>query len=181
MSATIHSRVVDVDRLIPRVVSHDREERDVENLLPWIFKHTEIAEEEYLEDWPDGSNRLTFFFNELVSYYADFDPRGPDLAAMPMREDIVLPRKSWSGSDRDRARSLIKTQGMLLRLLMQTVYERLESVVKQEVEIRFPISASTVKYVIGGKQYGSRPEGEITVGPRDERLPIISYTGVCLG
>ncbi|PYI11673.1 hypothetical protein BO78DRAFT_466237 [Aspergillus sclerotiicarbonarius CBS 121057] len=177
MSATIHSQVVDLDGFIPRVVSHDREEKDMENLLPWVFQESEIVKEECLDDWPVQDSKFTFFFKELIDYYTEFDPRGPDLAAMSMREEIVLPRKSWAGSKMDPARSMIRSQGLILRLLMLDIYRSLEGVRGQGVEIRFPISASTVKYLIGGDQYGSRPEGEVTVGPRDESLPILSYTG----
>ncbi|RDH38341.1 hypothetical protein BDQ94DRAFT_133725 [Aspergillus welwitschiae] len=54
MSATVQTRVVDIDRLIPRVVSKDREENDVKLLLPWVYKQINVARGTDLFDWPDG-------------------------------------------------------------------------------------------------------------------------------
>lgn len=34
-------------------------------------------------------------------------------------------------------------------------------------------------YVIGGDKYYSRPDGAAMFGPPEQRLPILSFAGVC--
>lgn len=34
--------------------------------------------------------------------------------------------------------------------------------------------------MVGGKQYAARPEGAVRVGPPDGRVPVVSFTTVCL-
>jgi hypothetical protein len=37
-----------------------------------------------------------------------------------------------------------------------------------------------MKYTIGGKQFAARAEGAATIERSAQRLPIISFTGVCI-
>ncbi|KKK21743.1 hypothetical protein AOCH_007578 [Aspergillus ochraceoroseus] len=38
-----------------------------------------------------------------------------------------------------------------------------------------------MKYIIGGTQYEARSEGQVAIGPREQSLPIVSFTGWFIG
>ncbi|RAK81449.1 uncharacterized protein BO72DRAFT_474623 [Aspergillus fijiensis CBS 313.89] len=187
MSATILSRIVSLDTLIPRVVDIGREERDVETLTPWVFKHTNIAQEDCLDSWPNEDLTSSMLFDEFFSYHSTIrsrsslqDERRIESALTPSA-GITLPLKNWEVKAAHDHLEFTRSQGMILRMLMKTVYASLDGVRKQDPEVLFSIHASKLRYVIGGTQYSARSEGEMTVGPRGRGIPIISYTGWWIG
>ncbi|PYI33482.1 hypothetical protein BP00DRAFT_338723 [Aspergillus indologenus CBS 114.80] len=187
MSATIVARVVPLDALIPRVLDVRCEERDMETLTPWVFRHTNLAQEDCLDSWPDEDLTSSLLFDELFSYQSTIrarssqqDERGIERALRPSA-NITLPLKNWEVKDRYDHLAFTRSQGMILRILMKTVYASLDGVRKQDPEVRFAIYAPKRKFVIGGTQYSARSEGEVTVGPRGRSIPIISYTGWWIG
>ncbi|PYH91027.1 hypothetical protein BO71DRAFT_360244 [Aspergillus ellipticus CBS 707.79] len=187
MSATIRTRIVQLDELIPTSSNNEREEKDVERLVPWVFRQADTAEEDCIDHWPDEDNRFCFFFDEIFAYRTalrarkiahgwEYDETGITSASRS-REIVTLPARNWKLPGRERSKHFIRSQGMILRILMQAVYQSLDGIRKHDPEISFPISPSKSKYVIGHQQYRTKPQGEVTVGPPDGRVPIISYTG----
>ncbi|EHA18368.1 hypothetical protein ASPNIDRAFT_38025 [Aspergillus niger ATCC 1015] len=177
MSATVQTRVVDIDRLIPRVVK-----KDVKLLLPWVYNQVNVARGAHLFDWPDEDHEFRFLFEEFFTYQTALTHKAhSSIGPTTSKGEIVLPRMNWKVTGRESHRHLISSQGFILRILMQMVYRKLKRVMEQEqtqgLEIRSPNSMSSSKYVIGRQMYASRPVGQVTVGPRDNSLPIISYTG----
>ncbi|KAI9932719.1 hypothetical protein AWENTII_004958 [Aspergillus wentii] len=187
MSATILSRIVGLDELIPRPVDIEREDKDVEASIPWIFQHASTAGEDSVSNWPGDMPKFSNLFDDLPSYCAEFgywkaneghESTETGLAsALRERETITLPRKSWKVSENQRFGRFIETQTYMLRALMMTTYLNLEGIKTQHLEIHYGLGKATFKYVIGGQKYAARPQGAVTVGPRTESLPIISFTG----
>ncbi|RAH68460.1 uncharacterized protein BO66DRAFT_421533 [Aspergillus aculeatinus CBS 121060] len=168
MSATILSRIVSLDALIPRVVDVGREERDVESLTPWVFQHTKIAQEDCLDSWPDEDLTSSMLFDELFSCHSTIrsrsslhDERGIESALSPSA-GITLPLKNWEVKAAHDHLAFTRAQGMILRMLMKTVYASLDDVRKQDPEVRFSIYASKMRYVIVDTKYSARSEGEVT-------------------
>ncbi|PLB43627.1 hypothetical protein P170DRAFT_459282 [Aspergillus steynii IBT 23096] len=126
MSATIRSKIVDLDELIPMPGDIQQEDKDVECLIPWIFRHATTADEK------NSHCRKV--------------------------------------SEKQRFGHFIGSQGMMLRALMKPIYCNLEGIKRGEPE-------NSLKNTIGGKQFGTRLEGAVTLGPRAECLPLIPYTG----
>ncbi|RAL04445.1 uncharacterized protein BO80DRAFT_452535 [Aspergillus ibericus CBS 121593] len=177
MSVTIHSKVVELDHLIPRVVDHDREDSDVENLIPWVFQQSDTADEgDSTFSWPDGDTNFHLFFNELSSYRAELEAYGVYHAS---KRTITMPRKSWRIAGRERFRYFINSQCILSRLLLEGIYLSLDDVQAWNLDckVRFTTSPREVKYTIGGTRYVTRLEGAAVIGPRDQYLPIITFTG----
>ncbi|OGM49042.1 hypothetical protein ABOM_002361 [Aspergillus bombycis] len=181
MSATIRSSIVDLDELIPRPEEIDREDKDVEQLAPWIFRQTDIAKENCTHDWPRQDDSFRRLFDLLDSHYVHIDyldARNASISgSLKTNETITLPRKNWRVSEREYHRTFLMSQAMILNELMRDVYRNLDGIEDQGLEVNFTASSFKALYVIGRKQYATKPEGAVTVGPEDEQLPIISYTG----
>ncbi|KAE8157634.1 hypothetical protein BDV40DRAFT_292519 [Aspergillus tamarii] len=106
------------------------------------------------------------------------DSRNAGIAkALKPSETITLPRKNWRVSEREHHRTFIMSQAVMLDALMMDVYRNLEGIEGQCLDVNFTALNFKTHYVIGRKQYATKPEGAVTVGPRTEHLPIISYTG----
>ncbi|GAA83132.1 hypothetical protein AKAW_01247 [Aspergillus luchuensis IFO 4308] len=178
MSATVQTRVVGLDQLIPRVVK-----KDVEILLPWVYDQANIARGTHLFDWPDEDHEFRFLFEQFFAYQIALTPKSSSsIGPITSKGEITLPRMNWKVAGRESHRYFVSSQGFILRILMQMVHRKLKRVMKPEqtqgLEIRSPnLISSSSKYVIGRQMYASRPVGQVTVGPRDNSLPIISYTG----
>ncbi|KNG88944.1 hypothetical protein ANOM_002205 [Aspergillus nomiae NRRL 13137] len=181
MSATIRSSIVDLDELIPRPEDIDREDKDVEQLTPWIFRQTDIAKGNCTRDWPQQDDSFRRLFDLLDSHYVHIDyldARNAGIAGvLKTNETITLPRKNWRVSEREYHQTFLLAQSMMLSELMKDVYRNLDGIEDQGLEVNFTTSNFKTLYVIGRKQYATKPEGAVTVGPKDENLPIISYTG----
>ncbi|RAL06549.1 uncharacterized protein BO97DRAFT_358529, partial [Aspergillus homomorphus CBS 101889] len=187
ISVTITSNIVSLDELIPRVVSIKREDMDIERLIPWVFQHKEAVVEDDIESWPDEDFTLSIFFDSLLSHCALSRARSSPCndsgveSAWRARETVTVPLRNWELEGRKSCLQFIKSQGILLKLLMQIVYKSLEDIKKADPEILFPIAAPKMKYIIGGTQYQARSEGQIAIGSREKNLPIVSYTGWFIG
>ncbi|KJK65249.1 hypothetical protein P875_00010470 [Aspergillus parasiticus SU-1] len=187
MSATIHSSIVDLDELIPRPENMDREDKDVEQLTPWIFRQSDIAKGNCTHDWPKQDDAFRRLFHLLNSYHVHIghprmadgcDSRNTGIArALKASEAITLPRKNWKVSEREHHRTFIMSQAVMLDALMMDVYHNLEGIEDHGLDVNFTALSFKTLYVIGRRQYAAKAEGAVTVGPRTEHLPIISYTG----
>ncbi|KAE8339878.1 hypothetical protein BDV24DRAFT_175856 [Aspergillus arachidicola] len=106
------------------------------------------------------------------------DSRNTGIArALKASEAITLPRKNWKVSEREYHRTFIMSQAEMLDALMMDVYHNLEGIEGHGLDVNFTALSFKTLYVIGRRQYATKPEGAVTVGPRTEHLPIISYTG----
>ncbi|KAE8352830.1 hypothetical protein BDV28DRAFT_157548 [Aspergillus coremiiformis] len=92
-------------------------------------------------------------------------------------ETVTLPRKNWKVAERERHRVFITSQATVLETLLKEVYRRLEGVNPRGLEIHSTLLRCKLFYVIGRKQYATKLEGAVTVGPAAEMLPIVSCTG----
>ncbi|KAE8334235.1 hypothetical protein BDV24DRAFT_146198 [Aspergillus arachidicola] len=176
MSVTVHSLIVDPDDLIPRG-EHD-EGSDLGQLTPWVFEHAHIADSDCTEFWPYERQDFRDFFWRLNSYYAELNEASEKhiTRALKETETIILPMKNWKVPRREYFANLMRSQGMLLRVLVETVYRKLKNH-GLETQLHFPVSGFKQTYVIGGKRYASRPDGAAMVGPQERRLPILSFAG----
>ncbi|PYI06517.1 hypothetical protein BO78DRAFT_386883 [Aspergillus sclerotiicarbonarius CBS 121057] len=166
MTATIFSSIVELDKIVPQVIDTDREERDIEKLIPWPQEQIYFKDVFYQLD----SHHL------LLGASRDVTLSG----ALTASETITLPRKNWRVPSREYFTHFIRSQGMILRVLMQTIYVNLEDIHEQGPPLlvsSFPAPETKHKYVIGGKRYASIPEGAVMVGPQERALPIVSYVG----
>ncbi|KAE8329121.1 hypothetical protein BDV39DRAFT_172579 [Aspergillus sergii] len=183
MSVTIHSKITDIDSLIPRVVDCETEDKDVDRLIPCVFKESGIADEERILDWPQEHFAFRFFFCELYSYRTELEAYGllKDNTGisniLTPSETIIIPRKSWKVSTRDHSSLFIHAQCSMSRVLMGSIYDNLEGIKEQGPRVQFMSSTRELKYTIGGDRYKTRVEGAAIVGPRAQYLPILSFTG----
>ncbi|PGH13514.1 hypothetical protein AJ79_03645 [Helicocarpus griseus UAMH5409] len=185
MSVTVNSRIGQLEELFPRnQVDLEREDGDVERLIPWIFRHADTAGEDCMDHWPDDEDVFSLLFDYLSVYCSRVQAWEANeghqsgtlgvTSALRTRQAITLPRKSWAVAEKKRVGRLTDSQAVILQQLMKTVYWNLENVKRQNLKIRWVTSSHNQTYVIGGKRYGTRPEDAVTVGLN--RLPIISYT-----
>ncbi|GLB23590.1 hypothetical protein AtubIFM61612_004185 [Aspergillus tubingensis] len=71
MSATIYSEVVDINELIPTDADVKyRNSSDVERLIPWVFKHHDIAKANCTRFWPKEEPEFKDFFYHFSCYRA---------------------------------------------------------------------------------------------------------------
>ncbi|KAE8357535.1 hypothetical protein BDV27DRAFT_170446 [Aspergillus caelatus] len=158
MSVTIHSKITDIDSLIPRVVDCETEDC-----------------------------RFKSFFYELYNFHVELEVCGPvknntssdTLISniLTASETITIPKKSWEIATREYSRPLIRAQCSMTRVLMENIYFNLEGIKEQGPRVQFMSSPRGLKYTIGGNRYRTRVEGAAIVGPRTQYLPIISFTG----
>ncbi|RWQ94138.1 hypothetical protein C8Q69DRAFT_508482 [Paecilomyces variotii] len=171
MSATVSSKIVHFDEIIPRVVDPECEEKDVERLIPLVFKYTDVAS----ENIPKGCD-FHFFFYNLLTYHAELQGltvvQGGVRGALREKETISLLKKNWRVEERRLSDGFIRSQGMMLRVLMTTIYSIIDI---RDPTIQFPIRRFQLEYMIGRERYLTRPEGAVSVNSPE--LPIISYTG----
>ncbi|KAJ9313861.1 hypothetical protein DTO271D3_5955 [Paecilomyces variotii] len=171
MSATVSSKIVHFDEIIPRVVDPECEEKDVEHLIPLVFKYTDVAS----ENIPKGCD-FHFFFYNLLTYHAELQGltvvQGGVRGALREKETISLLKKNWKVEERRLSDGFIRSQGMMLRVLMTTIYSIIDI---RDPRIQFPIRRFQLEYMIGRERYLTRPEGAVSVNSPE--LPIISYTG----
>ncbi|KAE8402303.1 hypothetical protein BDV37DRAFT_295455 [Aspergillus pseudonomiae] len=177
MLVTVHSQVVDSDVLIPS--AEGIEDTEIKIPTPWIFENSHIADTFCTEHWPMESGDFRDFFWLLNSYYTELnEPGTKDIVCdMNASQTISLPKKNWKVSSREYFAHLMRSQGMMLRVLMGTIYHNLENGQAQESKIHFPVSGFKQVYVIGGQRHSSIPDGAAMIGPRERRLPIISFAG----
>ncbi|KAK2813302.1 hypothetical protein FQN50_000617 [Emmonsiellopsis sp. PD_5] len=187
-TATIHSQIVDLDELIPRAIDAEQEDSDVEKLMPWAFRDSDIAPYNCETFWPAGQTRFKSLFCDLPSYRNSLERwradhlHEPDLCetgttrALRRVETITLPRKNWEVVDnQDWLSEFIQCEGWMLQKLLQDVYDWLGLAVPDGLRIYCPSGKPTLKYVIGGKKFASRYQGAVTVGPPNLGVPIITY------
>ncbi|PWY96738.1 hypothetical protein BO94DRAFT_570987 [Aspergillus sclerotioniger CBS 115572] len=161
MSLTIHSKIVDLDHLIPKVVDSEQVESDISNLIPWVYQHSDTADEDNALNWPTEHNKFNLFFTELVSYRAE-------LEAYTASSDDDTGTGTGTGTG---------TKCLLLRKLVEEVYLGLD-MEGQKRKVKFTTSAQDIKYTIGGTRYVSRLEGAANIiDPGGHSLPIIAFTG----
>ncbi|KAI9043423.1 uncharacterized protein KD926_003574 [Aspergillus affinis] len=157
MSVTICSEIIGIDALIPNISGRDREDKDVQGLIPWVFKQSESADENDTSHWPKGDRIFNAFFNDLYSYRDELEDNVLNHTGISRvlvaNETIDLPRKNWRVSEREYFRHF---EGPILR---------------------FTCSGLKFRYTMGGKQYASRAEGAAFVGQPAQRLPVLSFTG----
>ncbi|PWY95616.1 hypothetical protein BO94DRAFT_620026 [Aspergillus sclerotioniger CBS 115572] len=179
MSVIISSEIVKYDRLIPRTVEPEREDEDVEALVPWVFQNASFATEHCILDWPREESDFRDFFSYYCSYAADLDEqnRAGVTSVLKASEVITLPRRSWKAPQRDHFRHLIRSQSTMLKLLMNTVYLSIKDSIEQGPRVSFHKAEPRQKYVIGGKRYATQIEGAVTVDLQEEPVPILSFTG----
>ncbi|OJJ73351.1 hypothetical protein ASPBRDRAFT_670667 [Aspergillus brasiliensis CBS 101740] len=206
MSATIQTRVVPLDQLIPLVTK-----KDIEILTPRIYQQSNTVTSTQLYDWAhddedDDSNpddhQFALLFQDLSSYQPDDDSSSPEILSIfvdpipstvktppslitgPITSTvkIVLPRKNWIvGREWPKYERILDTShSSTLQSLMRTVYMKLDEVREEArargVKIRFPSGMPSTKYVIGRQIYRSRPVGQVAVGPMGKEVPVISYS-----
>ncbi|KAK2745622.1 hypothetical protein FQN55_006113, partial [Onygenales sp. PD_40] len=177
-TATIHSKIVDLDELIPRAIDAEQEDSDVEKLMPWAFRDSDIAPYNCETFWPAGQTRFKSLFGDLPSYRDSLERwradhlHEPDLCetgitrALRRVETITLPRKNWEVVENQNWLSeFIQCEGWMLQKLLQDVYDWLGLAVPEGLRIYCPSGKPTLKYVIGGKKFASRYQGAVTVGP----------------
>ncbi|OKL59880.1 hypothetical protein UA08_04659 [Talaromyces atroroseus] len=133
-------------------------ENDVKRLTPRLFWYSDIAIEDDVIDAVEGECEFNRFFDDLFSYCTELEAQGVAkgcesndtglTSALRANETVTLPKVSWRVSKREQFRHFITSQGM------------------KDARIHFTISGFELK-----------PEGAVTVGPKNEHLPIISYTG----
>ncbi|KAB8226235.1 hypothetical protein BDV33DRAFT_187008 [Aspergillus novoparasiticus] len=151
MSVTVRSEIVDLDGLIPRPVDNDREDLDVARLTPWIFRQTgvELVEDDCTMDWPQEEMNFRDLFFYLSSYYYEVYEREVGITnALKACESISLPMRNWKQPEREYSRSFIRTQGLMLNMMMHTIYNNLDGI-----------------------------QGAAIMRLQEGLVPIISYTG----
>lgn len=191
MSATVQTRVVGLDQLIPRVVSKDREgicsspppqttatdqqlliysniEKDVEILLPWVYDQANIARGTHLFDWPDEDHEFRFLFEQFFAYQIALTPKSSSsIGPITSKGEITLPRMNWKVAGRESHRYFVSSQGFILRILMQMVHRKLKRVMKPEqtqgLEIRWDFCSFRVRDSMGQilKNYWHRVTGPL--------------------
>ncbi|OOF97274.1 hypothetical protein ASPCADRAFT_206090 [Aspergillus carbonarius ITEM 5010] len=178
MSVIINSEIVEYDRLIPRTIAPEREDEDVEALIPWVFQYGSVSEEHCILDWPREESNFRDFFSYFCSYAADLDEQNIAGVTSMLRasEMITLPRRSWKTPQRDRFRHLIRSQSTMLKLLINTIYLSIKTGIEQGPRMSFHKAEPRQKYVIGGKRYAAQIEGAVTVDLQEEPVPILSFT-----
>ncbi|RAH56790.1 hypothetical protein BO85DRAFT_488964 [Aspergillus piperis CBS 112811] len=178
MSATVYSEVTDIDGLIPTDTDIKyRNSSDVKRLIPWVFKHHDIAKANCTRFWPKEESKYRDFFYHFSCYRAELNELDPVQIPVFLRpgEKITLPRQNWETPG--RAPQFLQSQGMMLKVLMQAIYDNLENLPENRSELYFPVSGLKKRYVIGGKRYASRPEGAVVVKSQGLSVPIVSYVG----
>ncbi|OJZ88688.1 hypothetical protein ASPFODRAFT_130951 [Aspergillus luchuensis CBS 106.47] len=166
MSATVQTRVVDLDQLIPRVVK-----KDIENLIPWVYRHSNITNRDDQYDWPSEDSKFKVIFEDFWNYQDALASDALSLVGpITAKVKIVLPRKNWKVARPDNYHS----QCFILHFLLYTVYAYLEKSRELKLEIWMPNMISSSKYVIGRQKYASMPLAHVTVGPLMEGRPVIS-------
>ncbi|KAK1148653.1 hypothetical protein N8T08_008538 [Aspergillus melleus] len=177
MSVTIRSEIVDLDGLIPRAVNKECEDLDVAGLIPWIFRKSDVATEEHTVEWPQDELSFRAFFYDLGSYFKGL--QGPNVGVidyLKALETITLPKTSWEVPGREAHRAFIRSQGLILKALVRTIYFNLEYAGEPIPRVKFD-SEVMQKYVMGGKKFASKSEGAATVKLQEGHIPIVSFTG----
>ncbi|KAH8434850.1 uncharacterized protein LDX57_012481 [Aspergillus melleus] len=181
MSVTVHSEVIDLDEMIPRMISVECEDKDVERLIPWVFSEfSKVNDHEpWTARWPTKHTMFRSFFYRLRQYMNEFhgwtDRHYPGV--IQTTETITLPKMYWKAPTRELFSNHMWLQGRALNLLMETTYSVLEREKKVLPSLKFPHSACRQTYFVGGERYFSRPEGAVYFGRRNRLVPIISYVG----
>ncbi|KAE8352432.1 hypothetical protein BDV28DRAFT_165516 [Aspergillus coremiiformis] len=199
MSATIKSTTIDTDIFFPSIFqSHEKED-----LTPWVFENADFADLFCIERWPDEEStefrELFRLFNSYISeanlfdaslaepdilqaYYPESQPYDPDRIEPGVLEDVVgrdetitLPRKSWRYSTREDFAHLITLQALVLRLLMESLYQKL-NMRGLGPRLYFPVSKHSQAYHIGGQKYTARPDCATMIRVQNQYLPILSFT-----
>ncbi|PYH35142.1 uncharacterized protein BO87DRAFT_434791 [Aspergillus neoniger CBS 115656] len=166
MSATVQTRVVDLDQLIPRVVK-----KDIENLIPWVYSHSNIADEDDQYDLSLEEYDIRRLFQMLWDYQHALASDALSLVGpITAKVKIVLPRKNWKVA---QPRTFY-LQSLMLHTLLMIVHANVEKSRARDMEVWMPNMISSSKYVIGRQKYASMPLAHLTVGPRKEERPIIS-------
>ncbi|KAE8151842.1 hypothetical protein BDV25DRAFT_138440 [Aspergillus avenaceus] len=186
MAATVHSRIVDLDELIPRPADTKREDKDVQDLIPWVFQEHNVARMDCMQDWSRDDGRFKGLFADLPTYGARIRTwrmtEGRDACSTRMTENlqptavVTIPQQNWSVSGQQVMGRLLQYQRPMLINLIASVYMELEDVAIQLPRLRFPPISSRMKYYIGKKEYGAIPQGRVIVNLWDYALPILSYT-----
>ncbi|PLN79011.1 hypothetical protein BDW42DRAFT_173826 [Aspergillus taichungensis] len=183
---TIRSREVKLEELVPRVTDAEREDKDVDQLIPWVFRTSRIVEESHIEEWP-GEGRLKDFFKNFINYHDEVpstelvdNHESHNTRALGStvrisgRERITLSRKNWREPMRERHKRFLNWQGTMLSDLMKGIYQSLEALDNEVTDIKFPMNSIRLQYQIRGGNYAAQPEGTVI-----DKLgvPIISFNG----
>ncbi|RAK93731.1 hypothetical protein BO79DRAFT_101249, partial [Aspergillus costaricaensis CBS 115574] len=187
MSITIHSKVVELECLIPRVVDCEREDEGIQQFIPWVFQQSNLMDWDCTQSWPEEELLFKTLFAQLVDYIEEQGHKnmiseilcketGITNILKPS-ETITLPRKSWRVGDRSNHVQFLHSQSHVLGDLMRSIYRRLEDLDDEAPRLGALPFPRDVKYVVGRLQYAARLEGNVHVGTRDEFIPIVSFTG----
>ncbi|KAE8152276.1 hypothetical protein BDV25DRAFT_138091 [Aspergillus avenaceus] len=178
MSVTIHSEVVDLDTLIPRPEDTEREDKDVESLIPWVFRDSSIAEGDCGFDWPYEEHKFRGFFLSYSSYCCELSWSSTAVRnTLQTSETITLPRLSWALPQREYFKHSLRSQGLMLTTLLCNVYGSLDGIREQGPRIHFDPFGLKQTYVLGGKRFTGKSEGVATTKLQSGSVPIISCTG----
>lgn len=96
-------------------------------LIPWIFRESDVATEKCAEKWPQDELSFRAFFYDLGSYFNGVP--GPNMGIidyLKALETITLPKTSWEVPGRESQRAFIRSQGLILKALVRTIYFNLE-------------------------------------------------------
>lgn len=95
MSASIYSEAVDLNELIPEFGGIEREgtttifsvtlevantdsipqRKKCKTLVPWIFRHADIVEENYIDNWSEGDCEFSRFSDDLSTYRIELNAK----------------------------------------------------------------------------------------------------------
>ncbi|PGG96325.1 hypothetical protein AJ79_09630 [Helicocarpus griseus UAMH5409] len=171
-TATIISRIVGLDEIIPKPTSIEdasREDKDMEDLVPWMFQQS---------DMPQGEQLFRSLFREFIPYRRDIahwkdshsgkmGETGIDVA-LKERAVITLPQKSWNVSDKQDYGDFIRQQGPILLSLLFDLSLSLDGI-KFDSRVGLSVGGFKLKYVIGGTVYATRAPGALQFGPAKSR------------
>ncbi|KAB8227878.1 uncharacterized protein BDW43DRAFT_304273 [Aspergillus alliaceus] len=195
MSVTINSNVVGLDGMIPRIIDREREDEDVERLVPWVFQHSDIVDEDRILCGPKEDCKFGSVFYYLLSYRCNlqgnaFDDTGISNVFVPS-ETITLPRKSWHIPGREPSKYLIHDQCTISKMLIETIYVNLSNVKEQDPKVEFTTHGHELRYTIGGQTWNgllretfSTMLGQLTknlsildTGFQDQEVFIVGFHG----
>ncbi|RAL03191.1 uncharacterized protein BO80DRAFT_432971 [Aspergillus ibericus CBS 121593] len=114
----------------------DEENNDIEGLTPWIFQHTQILDHESFGAWPKERTEFRDVFYLLNTQFHDACEAGELVDALEPTETVSLPRKNWKAPRREYFTHSMRSQGMLLRILMETIYYNLRDIVDDGPELQ---------------------------------------------
>lgn len=98
-------------------------------LIPWIFRNSDVATEECAVKWPQDELSFRAFFYDLGCYFNGLQGSNVGIIDyLKALETITLPKASWEVPGRESHKAFIRSQGLILKALVRTIYFNLEYV-----------------------------------------------------